>query len=63
MVNLRTKSGTNDFHGKAREYLRNSAANARNYFATRDSPLRLNQLGGIFGGPIVKNRTFFFWFV
>lgn len=60
VVNLRTKSGTNDFHGKAWEYLRNSAANARNYFATRETPLRFNQFGGIFGGPIFKNKTFFF---
>ena len=60
VVNLRTKSGTNQFHGKAWEYLRNSAANARNYFATRDTPLRFNQFGGIFGGPIFKDKTFFF---
>ncbi len=60
VVNLRTKSGTNEFHGKAWEYLRNSAANARNYFATRDTPLRFNQFGGIFGGPIFKDKTFFF---
>jgi len=60
VVNLRTKSGTNEFHGKAWEYLRNSAANARNYFATRDTPLKFNQFGGIFGGPIFKDKTFFF---
>jgi hypothetical protein len=60
VVNLRTKSGTNNFHGKAWEYLRNSSANARNYFATRDTPLRFNQFGAIFGGPIFKNKTFFF---
>jgi hypothetical protein len=60
VVNLRTKSGSNEFHGKAWEYIRNSAANARNYFATRDTPLRFNQFGGIFGGPVLKDKTFFF---
>ncbi len=60
VVNLRTKSGTNDFHGKAWEYLRNSAANARNYFAAQATPLKFNQFGGIFGGPIFKDKTFFF---
>lgn len=60
VVNLRTKSGTNQFHGKAWEYIRNADANARNYFATRGTPLTFNQFGGIFGGPIFKDRTFFF---
>jgi hypothetical protein len=60
VVNLRTKSGTNEFHGKAWEYIRNADANARNYFATRGTPLTFNQFGGIFGGPILKDRTFFF---
>ena len=60
VVNLRTKSGTNIIHGKAWEYLRNSTANARNYFATSATPLRFNQFGGIIGGPIIKDKTFFF---
>ncbi len=60
VVNLRTKSGTNEFHGKAWEYVRNADANARNYFATRGTPLIFNQFGGIFGGPILKDKTFFF---
>jgi hypothetical protein len=60
VVNIRTKSGTNDFHGKAWEYLRNSAANARNFFATRATPLVFNQFGANFGGPILKDKTFFF---
>ena len=60
VVNLRTKSGTNEFHGKAWEYVRNADANARNYFATRGTPLTFNQFGGIFGGPIFKDKTFFF---
>ena len=60
VVNSRTKSGTNRFYGKGWEYLRNSSANARNYFATQATPLRFNQFGGIVGGPIVKDKTFFF---
>jgi hypothetical protein len=60
VVNSRTKSGTNRFHGKAWDYLRNSSANARNYFATRATPLKFNQFGAILGGPIIKDKTFFF---
>jgi hypothetical protein len=60
VVNLRTKSGTNQFHGKAWEYIRNAAANGRNYFAIRGTPLTFNQFGGIIGGPIFKDKTFFF---
>lgn len=60
VMNLRTKSGTNNIHGKAWEYLRNSTANARNYFATSATPLKFNQFGGIIGGPIIKDKTFFF---
>ncbi|UWZ84369.1 TonB-dependent receptor [Occallatibacter riparius] len=60
VVNLRTKSGTNEFHGKAWEYIRNTDVNARNYFATRGTPLVFNQFGGILGGPIFKDKTFFF---
>ncbi|MBI4469891.1 MAG: TonB-dependent receptor [Acidobacteria bacterium] len=59
-----TKSGTNGFHGSAFEFLRNDALNANNYFANanrvRKVPLRFNDFGGSLGGPIVKNRTFFF---
>jgi hypothetical protein len=59
-VNLVTKSGTNSFHGDAFEFLRNYHFNARNFFApTRDS-LRRNQFGGTIGGPILKDRLFFF---
>jgi len=66
VVNLTTKSGTNQFHGSAFEFLRNEALNARNLFAPRtaanpDKPVfRRNQFGFVFGGPIVRNRTFFF---
>jgi hypothetical protein len=59
-VNAVTKSGTNDFHGDAFEFLRNGALNARNVYAvTRDS-LKRNQFGGTIGGPIKRNRLFFF---
>jgi len=66
VVNLTTKSGTNEFHGTAFEFLRNEALNARNLFAPRtasspDKPLfRRNQFGFVFGGPIVHDKTFFF---
>ncbi len=63
VVNLVTKSGTNDWHGSAFEFLRNSVLDARNFFNkdTFEKPkLILNQFGGTFGGPILKNRTFFF---
>ena len=59
-VNAVTRSGTNDFHGDAFEFLRNGDLNARNAFAlTRDS-LKRNQFGGTVGGPILKNKLFFF---
>ena len=60
-VNAVLKSGTNSFHGGAFEYARNSALDAANYFATTGKPpFKRNQYGGFFGGPIVKDRTFFF---
>jgi len=60
-VNVVTKSGGNWFHGSLFEYLRNEKLDARNWF-DRDfkSPLRLNQFGFSLGGPIVKNKLFFF---
>jgi hypothetical protein len=59
-VSLVTKSGTNDLHGDLFEFVRNGAFNARNAFAaTRDS-IKRNQFGGTFGGPVVKNKLFFF---
>lgn len=59
-VNAVTKSGTNSFHGNAFWFVRNYAFNARNFFAaTRDS-LKRNQLGGTLGGPVKKDRLFFF---
>ena len=59
-VNLVTKSGTNAIHGDLFEFVRNRVFNARNAFAaTRDS-LKRNQFGGTVGGPILKNKLFFF---
>ncbi|HYV04463.1 MAG TPA: carboxypeptidase regulatory-like domain-containing protein, partial [Blastocatellia bacterium] len=60
-VNVVTKSGGNSFHGSVFEYLRNDKLDARNWF-DRDfkNPLRLNQFGASIGGPIVKDRLFFF---
>ena len=63
VVNLVTKSGTNRLHGSAYEFFRNDVLDARNFFNDQRFPkaaLRLNQFGGTLGGPIVKNRTFFF---
>jgi hypothetical protein len=60
-ITVVTKSGGKDYHGSAFEYLRNSRLDARNFFDLADvSPLRLNQFGGSIGGPIVKDRLFFF---
>jgi hypothetical protein len=59
VVNVVTKSGTNAFHGAAFEFLRNFNLNAGNFFTGRDT-LKRNQFGGAFGGPVRKNRTFFF---
>lgn len=60
VVNVELKSGTNQFHGDAYEFLRNDAFDARNFFALSKAPLRQNQFGFTFGGPIKKNRAFFF---
>jgi hypothetical protein len=60
VINLRTKSGTNQFHGRLWEFHRNAALNARNFFATSNPPLVFNQFGGNMGGPILKDKTFFF---
>ena len=59
-VSAVTKSGTNELHGDLFEFVRNDLFNARNYFATKGSTLKRNQFGGTVGGPIVKNRLFFF---
>lgn len=60
-INVIGKSGGNDFKGSLFYYIRNDVFDARNFFDKADkSPLRLNQFGGSFGGPIVKNKLFFF---
>ena len=61
IVNIVTKSGTNDFHGSLYEYFRNDALDARNVLAAPGlNKLRQNQFGFTLGGPIKKGRTFFF---
>lgn len=62
VVNTITKSGSNQFHGSGYEYLRNSKFDAPNYFDQDNTPppFRRDQFGASFGGPIVKNKTFFF---
>jgi len=60
IVNVVTKSGTNEYHGSVWEFLRNEQFDARNFFADRRNPLRQNQFGVAGGGPIQKNRTFFY---
>lgn len=59
-ISVVTKSGSNQFHGSLFEYVRNNSLDARNFFDTTKSPLRLNQFGGSFGGPIKKDKAFFF---
>ncbi len=59
-VNAVTKSGTNEFHGDAFEFFRNGYMNALNYFAVVPDQLKRNQFGGTVGGPIRKNKLFFF---
>src|SRR6266511_2389039 len=63
VINLVSKSGKNQFHGNAYNYIRNERVDARNTFATaqrQDPPFKRNQPGFTFGGPIKKDRTFFF---
>lgn len=55
-----TRSGTNQFHGSLFEFLRNTHLNARNFFAAEASPFHQNQFGGALGGPIRRNKLFFF---
>jgi len=70
IVNIATRSGSNSFHGEAFEFLRNHAMDARNFFNpitlssgafNPQSPFKRNQFGGAIGGPIFKDRTFFFF--
>lgn len=60
VVSLVSKTGTNEYHGALYEYFRNSAMDARRFFDAQKPAFRLNQFGGNIGGPIVRNRTFFF---
>ena len=60
VVNVVTKSGTNQWHGNVYEYFRNKVLNAQGYFNTIKPQFNQNQFGGTFGGPLRKDRTFFF---
>jgi hypothetical protein len=60
VVALSTRSGTNAFHGSVFESLRNDALDAKNFFAASKPDIRLNQFGGTLGGPVRRNKTFFF---
>jgi hypothetical protein len=60
VTNVTLKSGTNSFHGSAFEYIQNSAVNARSYFGPPLGHLSYNYFGGSIGGPILKNKLFFF---
>jgi hypothetical protein len=63
IVNLATRSGTSAYHGEAFEFFRNNALDARNFFNTTpnpQAPFKRNEFGADFGGPIIKNKVFFF---
>jgi Carboxypeptidase regulatory-like domain len=60
VINVVTKSGTNSWHGSVYEFLRNQSLNAKGYLDLRRADDKQNQFGGTFGGPIKKDRTFFF---
>ncbi len=64
-ISIATRSGTNDFHGTAFEYFRNTVLDARDWFVNNNGLAkpeeRLNDFGGVFGGPIIRNQTFFFF--
>ena len=64
VVNIATRSGGNEFHGELFEFFRNDVLDARNFFtftATEPPPFKRNQFGGQLGGPLVKEKTFFFF--
>jgi hypothetical protein len=60
VVNIELKSGTNQIHGSAYEFLRNDELDARNFFAANRGILKQNQFGATLGGPVRKNKTFLF---
>jgi outer membrane receptor protein involved in Fe transport len=59
-TNIITRSGSNGFHGSLWDFVRNNAMDAKSFFADSVEPLQRNQFGGTFGGPIKKDKTFFF---
>jgi carboxypeptidase family protein len=70
IVNIATRSGTNQYHGEVFEFIRNNALDARNFFDRADTdgdgkankpPFKRNQFGASLGGPIIKEKTFFFF--
>jgi hypothetical protein len=63
VINLGIKGGTDQFHGSAYEFVQNSVLDSRNYFSTTGSkpPVHWNEFGGSVGGPIIKNKLFFFF--
>jgi hypothetical protein len=62
IVNIATRSGTNTWHGEAFEFIRNDALDARNFFdGPKKGPFKRNQFGGALGGPIQKDKMFFFF--
>ena len=61
IVNVITKSGTNEIHGSAYEFLRNEKLDSKNYFDPERGAFKRNQFGGTIGAPIVKNKLFFFF--
>jgi hypothetical protein len=61
VINMITKSGTNRFHGTVFEQFQNSALEARNYFAPNVTPFNWNEAGASIGGPLVKDKLFFFF--
>lgn len=61
VFNVITKSGTNQFHGSLFEFVQNDKFEARNFFASSPTPLRWNEYGGTIGGPIRRNKAFFFF--
>ncbi|MGH9675341.1 MAG: hypothetical protein ACRD44_19390, partial [Bryobacteraceae bacterium] len=60
IINVVTKSGTNAIHGSAYEFFRNSSLDARNTFSVTKPPFRYNQFGAGVGGPVIRDRTFYF---
>lgn len=60
VVSVALKSGSNEIHGAAYEFLRNEDLDAKNLFATVKSPYKRNQFGAALGGPVIRNKTFYF---